>query len=290
MYGLERAGAFLSRFPWLGFLLQAPQALYSLTGYGLVLGSVMGFLTDAFWAPVRLLSGETVRVQGPPPSDPIGKAARYLTQPGYHYAQSDFYSYEDHWLLTAADIVATGLLMREFKASRLLARADVITQTPVIGFTPWYTPTVSALRAEGYSPELEQVGPLEGLTARTNYLEVTQRIAAEFPGWIDRVAAEFPPTFETTAFSIAMFEAGEAVLDWLNDGERTAKPIFDPLELTVARCFEFGIFPAFDPAAEQVQLFAERALQLAAAGGKELPGPIEMKRAASEAWGGFVSR
>jgi hypothetical protein len=67
-----------------GFLLEAGQVLYTLTGYGLILGSVMGFLADTAWATLDMaISGRPIVAVIPPPTDAIGKAWRVLQSAPY---------------------------------------------------------------------------------------------------------------------------------------------------------------------------------------------------------------
>jgi hypothetical protein len=65
--------------------------------------------------------------------------------------------------------------------------------------------------------------------------------------------------------------------------------VFDPEELTLARMFEYGIFP---PAWSEFSLmgdFIQRSLDFAIAAGRDLPGPIEMRSAAVEVWGEYLT-
>jgi hypothetical protein len=62
-----------------GFVLTAGQVLHDLTGYGLVLGGIMGFVTDTLWAGVRYFAtGRRSVVVLPPASDPLMQAVRLL--------------------------------------------------------------------------------------------------------------------------------------------------------------------------------------------------------------------
>ena len=288
-YGLARASQFLTRFPWFSFLLQAPQALYSLTGYGLILGSVMGAITDFTWGAVRAATGNKVELRGPPPSDPVSKAARYLSQGPVHMAASEALTFEDHYLLLAADVVATGIIMQNFRAADLLPRLDLVAAAPVVTVEPWNPATVGALQSFGWAPGGEQVPFLPELGPTSTYVDMVQAYSNLFPSWIDSVARDFPVTFSSTAFMAMLMEAGADVFTWASGGEQVTRPIFDPEELVIARCFEFGIFPPGDVSPEVVEVFVLRALQLAAARGRELPDRGDLARAAAEAWGSFVT-
>ena len=61
--------------------------------------------------------------------------------------------------------------------------------------------------------------------------------------------------------------------------------MFDPEEYSLARMFETGVFPPSEEAGELVERFIERALGIARAGGRSLPGFAELSMAANEVWG-----
>ena len=71
---------FMARTNWWAFGIQAAQASETITGYGLSLGGLMGMVTDTTWAVIRAPQNPNVVFRGPPPSDPLAKAARYLTR------------------------------------------------------------------------------------------------------------------------------------------------------------------------------------------------------------------
>jgi hypothetical protein len=288
-YRIDRAAQFLTKFPWFSFLMQAPQALYSLTGYGVILGSVMGFATDLLWGAIQLPFGGGIQFNAPPASDPIMKAARYVSQPAYHYHHGEMFSYEDHWLLLAADIVATGILMQAYSATDLLPRLDTIVQAKVLPWEPWYPATMEALYSEGWQPGAGQVAPILGMSEQPTYLEAMQTIGAGFPRWMQNVRLDFPASYSTTAFQLALFGAGHDVLTWANGGDDAFVPVYEPEEIAVARLFEYGIFPPDDVELEQVELYVTRSLEIAQALGRKYPARSDVLAAAAEAWGGAGS-
>lgn len=288
-YVLTRAKSFLGKFPWLAFILQAPQAAYTLTGYGVVLGAFMGLVTDVIWTPVRLFQGKKIRIDTWVPAAEIEKAGRLLSQPAYEMGQSQGLSYEDHWLLLAARIVAMRILMEAAPAVSIEPRVDLMLDSPVIDYEPWYPPTIEALRAEGWQPGTPQLPPIAGLTAESTYRQTLERISGGFEDWLFAIQRDFPRGRGSGAFVAALSEAGEDFFNWANDGEASIKPVFEPEELAIARMFEVGIVPNTDPGPELVEQFLERAFQLARAMGRDIPGRWEWDQVRQEFGPAFFS-
>lgn len=281
-YRLTRASKFLSKFPWFSFLMQAPQALYSLTGYGVILGSVMSLATDLFWAPLQLLRGKSVQVRGIPSEDPIFKAARYQAQPAYHYAHGQLFTYEDHWLLLAADIVSMGLLMQSFTVESIGDKDDFLAAQPVPDFVPWHPQSRAGLQAVGIDPDQPQAEPFPDVAPGATYLEVNQAIGRGFPRWLETVAGEFPRTFSTHWFMLALFHLGAEAIDWFNGSVGTTAPVYDPEEIIIARLYEIGVLPRGDLPPEVLGMVIDRSLELAHAAGRELPLNSEIREAVGE--------
>lgn len=78
---LKRGEDFLKNgIPWLSAVLQGGQALETVTGYGVALGGVMGFITGSFWGSLRYLAGQDITLEGVPKNDILGKCFRVLSQ------------------------------------------------------------------------------------------------------------------------------------------------------------------------------------------------------------------
>lgn len=285
----------MRKFPLRGFIWQAPQALYTVTkeltgtGYGLVLGSIEGFKADVFWGTLRGYGGAKVRVQGPPPSDLLGKAHRYLLQPAFQYWRGGRLSYEDHWLLAAADAVAIRVVQESGPVGDLSDRWAVAQNLPLIDFVPWHPATRAVLAQGGVDPDGPQRGPIDELGSNATYGEALAGILAGWPQFVEEASMDFPASTAATALELVIDESGRDVIDWLNDGDAGITPVFDPEEMILARMFEYGIFPPAAVSADQLDWFFQRAGEIAAAGGRDLPGRGEMISAAEEVFGGFVS-
>lgn len=288
-YGRAATRNFLRAFPWFSFLTQAPQALYSLTGYGLIFGSLMGFATDLFWGVVRAPVSGAPRIILPPADDVLGKAARYLTTPPWHWFNAAALSYEDHWLLLLADVMATQVVMQHFAAGFLDDRLEVLAGAPVIEFEPWHPATRSVLGDLGVDVQGAYDLPMGGLSPVPTYGEVLGRIGERFELTLREMQQDFPRVFSAQGFAWLLSTAGQDVWDWFDGGSSGFAPIFEPEELAFARLFEFGIFPPEPVEAELIELFLQRSLAIARAAGREFPGRSELMIAANEVWGGFVT-
>lgn len=114
-YPQTKFDMFVKKGGWRGriaFALQAGQAMETVFGKGLQLGSIFGTLSDLFWLGDRALGGEKygVKIKLPPKDDIIYKAAKLMAfGPITMYAQ-DILSDEDHMMLIAAMNIATGIL------------------------------------------------------------------------------------------------------------------------------------------------------------------------------------
>lgn len=283
------AGA-LSKVRLLPFVLQAGQAVQSLTGYGLVLGSIMGGVTDLGWGVVQLARGKSLKISGPPPSDIVGKAVRYLQQGAYHMFHGQMFSFEEHLLLAAADVVATQVVAASEAVSGKEYRVDAVYNTPAIQFEPWTDETRAGLDAIGIDYTAEQVEPFPDAPAGATYGDLIQIGASGVEAWWQAVAVEFPKNQAATLCAYLQSEAGRDVLDWLNGVPGSVHPVYSPQEYAFARMFEAGVFPWAAPVPQMVTDFADRAVELAGAGGNKIPGRAEIITALDETMGGHVAR
>jgi hypothetical protein len=261
-----------------------------LTGYGLILGTVEGFKSDVLWSVIRGNPFGRSRIVGPPPSDALGKAYRYLAQPAWHYFHAQGFSYEDHWLLTAADVVATGLIREAGGLDVLPERWATVTDTPLLDIEPWNPATRQTLTELSIDVSLSTGPPIGGLPDLATYGDVLTTIIARFPDWIKEASEDFPLSASANLFQLVMSDGGEAVLDDLNDGDAQISPVFEPEEIVWGRMWEFGVFPPDEDGIDSLEWFIARSLAIAAGGGHELPSRSEMILAAQEVWGGFAAR
>lgn len=282
---LKRGRTFLATFPWMGFLIQSPQALFTTTGwladrykdtpvddrpwyvpnagYGIILGPAMGMMNDLVWGTLAKAAGASVTFRGPPPADPVGKATRYLSQPPYHLAFPHAYSRDDLAMLAVADAAAVKILAKTSDRNVLRTRARELNKIGAPQFAPWTESALSVLIANGYDLTTEQKQPLPAGFGGTTYGTALEWIATQAPNayntWADTFRGESLGTF----LDMVMAEAGEDIFTELTDDDDPIKPIFTSTELAFARQFEFNVFPPYTPSPQHLGVALERAIDLA---------------------------
>jgi hypothetical protein len=249
-YKAGRAAKFLAKFPTWGFVLQAPQALFTVTrdilglpGYGVLPGPIMGMLSDFFWGLLRSSPGTAVRFNGPPPADISSKAMRYLLQPPYHHGASQAFSLEDHLMLSAATSIASQILTLLPMTDDMPERGELLLTLPVPVFTPWTESSLEVALEVGWDPGLEARDPTSPDLRTPTYGDVLRQITLDWHGVEGELAIEHGSTTLGTVNSMLVYESGDRILNWLNGGAQLAEPVFSQNEITFARQFEFQIFP-----------------------------------------------
>lgn len=283
------SGALWDKFPWMSFLLQAPQVTADLWGRGIQLGAVMGFVADLWWNILRGGGVTGAKWVWPAGGSLYEKAAAWNTQPKYQYTAGNMFTYEEHWLLLAADVVAAAVLMQQHGAGELEPRLETILTAPLGYFQPWQPGTIDFLRSEGWQPGGDGQPPFPNMDSTSTYGAVLEECANRNGRWLKEIRRDFPKTTSATVFMNVWADLINELYAWTNGGAIVTKPVFDPEELTLARMFEYGIFP---PAWSEFSLmgdFIQRSLDFAIAAGRDLPGPIEMRSAAVEVWGEYLT-
>ncbi len=262
---LKRAREFLRKFPWLSFIIQSPQALFTTTGWladrykevpaderpwyvpdagiGIILGPLMGMLNDLVWGSLARVAGAPVTFRGPPPADPFGKATRYLTQPPYHLAFPHMYSRDDLALLATADRAAIAILARDADRETISRRARELNRLGVAQYKPWTESALAVLIANGYDPGVEQKQPAPRGVTRVTYGQVLPSIASQFGDAWTIYNAQFQNTSIGTFLHMIMTEGGSEVFSALTEDPDPIKNIFTRAELAFGRMFEFNVFP-----------------------------------------------
>ena len=150
---VERVPAFLGKTRMLPFVLQAGQAVEGLFGYGMILGPVMGTVSDTLWGGIRALQGKKVEFRLPPPADPLSKAARFLSQTGPEIINPDLFTRSDHETIIAAKALAMQLVESAGTRDMIDARAVLLANTEVPVYRPWHPVSMTALKESGIDPE-----------------------------------------------------------------------------------------------------------------------------------------
>ena len=250
VWGVNRALKFLQKFPLYGFVLQAPQALFTVTkdilggpGYGVLPGPIMGMLSDTFWALLRSERGTVVRFNTPPPADFVSKAFRFLSHPPYHHGAGQAFSLEDHLMLSAATNIASQVAALIPVTDDMAERAELLFYSQTPQYTPWTESSLEIALSEGWRDDLEPRDlVLPGVVGPT-YGDVLKELTV---GWYDveqALSAEWGGSTLGTINSMLVYEAGDRILNWLNGEEQMFKPRFSQMEKAFARQFEYGIFP-----------------------------------------------
>lgn len=211
---------------WIGYLAEALQASKTLFGYGIQLGGIMAAASDTVWGLIRSAwDGGTVRVRAPAPTDPLGKAWRYL-------------------YTTASNLWAFAGLDRDRQRGTMLAyniAAEHIANTPDPRWDPNRIPTL-----------LDRPRPIiDGPRKRWDELWGDPRPAEETPApptdntnlrpgtrwrdWLDAAHREDARTSEALARHEADDDttadlAARAALQAIMLGQLADNPDFDPTQ------------------------------------------------------------
>lgn len=282
-----RVADFVRKFPWKSFLIQAPQVTADMWGVGLQLGGIMGVMADVIYAPIRLLQGESVVVRLPPPSDPLGKALNYLNGGSTHLAGGGWLSYEDHWLLLAADVVATTIVMQNFSALEFERHIDTWLPSKIVYHEPWLPATREVLFENGWIEGGPYHPPYAGFGPDTTYAQLMEEEARRFPAFLQEARLDFPAKTHASVFQLVAADLAEELLTWGTGTDRIGKDVFEPKELAFARLFEAGVFPPGETGNEVMDFMLDRSLEISRALGRELPARFDLQQAAIEVWGGF---
>lgn len=275
----------LRAFPWFSWLIQAAQVSADLYGYGLQLGTLMGSIADGFHGLIMAAAGQKVIIRGPPPSDPLGKAYRYLSQPAYHWTAGELFSTEDHWILLAADAVAYRLVTQDMSPQKLADRAPSILDAQPINFQPWNLDTLTVLGEQGWNQTHPTRPPLGPLPPNATIRQVIDTNTQAWPKLLNELRLDLPRTTSSTYFQYVLNETLEDIYTWSNNGQPVLTHIYTPEEFTAARWFEYQVFPPADAEPRMIERQLERALALAAARGREMPSRGDMIESMLEVFG-----
>lgn len=310
---LKGVADFLARpFPWTSFLLQAGQVSRDWTGYGLQLGAVMGMVTGAFWGAWREIMGERVVFRGPPPADPVGKAARFMAQYPQHAHMQDILTPDEHAMLILAGAFATDILRQNTDAGGIAALGEQIGEAPYPLFEPWNEASKYALDKEGvlfgddpetgtlpyvqgiqfpYPPASEVIRPIEdhvftwedtmkqefGATNRGTVLAFLHNVMAiDTINWANRGAVLPPPPPQEPYTRERLLSAGDAM-----------EPLFEEIEIDWSHAVEYGVFPNSTVDQELLYSWLTLARNMSLEKGLNHASFEDLKTAAVEVLGGF---
>lgn len=242
--GLKRVKEFLARTNWLGFALQAGQVSETLTGYGLSLGAIMGMISDTVWGTIRLAQGADFTIRLPPPEDPLGKAARLITQAWPDKLFPDLFSSEDHALLISARSLAMKFITSEGDINKAEERADLIRDMNVPVFAPTNTASLNALRAEGIEVAAGITNPFSPDRPTVSFLELTQSLGSAERRYQEYLKTQYSnPQAAPKILQMIHDEAGFDFWDFQGQAPKSTGYIMEPWEIAYSKAVEYGVFP-----------------------------------------------
>ena len=180
-------------FSWYAQMLQA---MRTITGYGIQLGGIFGFMSDSLWGTIAKGQGQSVIIREPPPSDPLGAACRYfMERPSFIYSDRSLGKI-DFLKIVAADLLAAYLLEQygpQIGPQNMPADLETF-------YVPRFTPYEEALReqltAMGISadePELQNMLVTAQRVTNLQRLQQSMKLQQKFlddmkatctdPGW-----------------------------------------------------------------------------------------------------------
>ncbi len=240
---VKKASKFLrSGTKWFPFVVQAGQVLRTFTGYGLQLGGVFGAVSDTFWGGLKAFGGQPIRVIGPPPSDPLYKAARVLSQTSYLPFITAGLTEQEITMIMASYNAAVGFLidplLQPVDDNRLAEYADF--SMPL--YEPWSPASRAALSAEGLDPS----GPFDHALPFVNrwptFSEAFRAGSGAGGSWDVDVAPQMSASGQSQAAHLFADEAAQAAFDvWGEPG--SVEKALTPFEQMMGFAHELGVFP-----------------------------------------------
>ena len=244
---VRAAEAFLlpGRTRFLPFALTAGQVLYSFTGWGLRLGAVMQTVSETWWGLVASLKGEHVVIQGPPPSDPAAKAARFLAQSLNWNAVAQIANATEIGILMAAGNLAMGLLGAPTPVFADDDRLRELADNHVPTYTHWNTTTKTVLLEAGYPQPHDQRTAVPTIAGRPKYSDAMQVCLAAAPDIDVLLAQEHRNTFQDWPMGMMASELSQYAWDAFGAGVDVVVPLNSPMERMLGIALEQGIVPPF---------------------------------------------
>lgn len=240
---ISRAAEWMTRTRWFPFLLQAGQASETLTGYGLRLGPIMGTASDSIWGAIRYAEGKQVRIVGPPPSDPISKAARFLSQGFLKTQLSQEISQDDKEYLNLAEALAARMIMDETISTPIDDRADDLGTTECAIYEPWHPVSREVLAAEEIDPSGDlRIFNKDGILKPT-YQESVYTASRWHRFWEAEQAVYHQFNDAGSIHQMVQDQAGSDAWDWMLREPGTVSDAWDPINLVITTAIELSVYP-----------------------------------------------
>jgi hypothetical protein len=267
----------------LAFALQAGQALDSVFGKGLILGSLMGLMSDFTWLAIRKMGGEKygVKFKAPKSDDPVYTAIKMLTyQPMPIYAH-DILSPEDHLMLIAAENVAVGMLTENLTPPTE-SRINEFLSTPVGVPIPDDPNTLRVLEEEGIPLDGGFRGFWPDNEKQITFGQMIDNGLNEYDSWAAAMQ-NLPVDQETlTAYYAMQREAGEDMLSFMGVGDPSEYQEPDQMMKLIMKYTEYNVGIPNDLPVSTQRAFLEEAGYQASLSGRSLPISIDFEWAAKK--------
>lgn len=287
---VARAADFLNTTQWLGFAIQAPQAIESLTGYGLQLGPLMGAISDSIWGAVGALQGSQVEFRGPPPDDILEKSIDFLLEAPQQIFGGQILSEDDHTLLLAAGSLAAGVISERGEPSAIPYRVNQLARTQIPLRRPWQASSIAALAAAGMLPGGPQRPFVPTPSPQPTFLQAAQLGAAATLRFQHEMRSIYGRTSRGTLVSMLMSQTGEALWDFIHPGAPSTKVEYDSFDIFLMTAIETNVFPSRPIASDELLNWYRGAMAQAYYRGADNPTRGDIQRAATETLGGWTSR
>jgi hypothetical protein len=287
---VDRVAAFLNASQWLGFAIQAPQAIETLTGYGLQLGTLMGAISDTVWGTIASLAGEQVEFRGPPPDDVFEKAVQFMLEAPHEVFGGQILSEADHTLLLSAGSVAANVIAERVPSFSRFDRAPTLARTEIPIRRPWQASSIAALAAAGMPPRAPQRPYVPTPSPRPSFLEAARIGAASTVRFQSEMREVYGPTSRGTLASMLFSQTGSTLWDFVHGQAGSLLPVYDDFDKFLMFAIEYNIFPAHQLSADQLLAWYRASRAQAYYMGRDQPTRGDLITAANETIGGWTSR
>jgi len=244
---VRAAEAFLlpGRAKMIPFVLQAGQVLYSFTGWGLKLGTLMGTVSDTMWAAIAAVQGADIVIRPPPRSDILGYAASIISRSVYwdallHVASSAELQYVFNALQIAAGVLGAPRIQMDI-GDRLRELED--RQFPLWDFVSSFT--ADEFRRLGYPSVRDQRPPTLTIIDRPTWSDAVRTSIAAAPLTDIELAIRFRPTTFDWPFGLQATELAQWSWDVFGGGHDFVVPSTSPMERMLGIALETGTIPPF---------------------------------------------
>lgn len=233
------------RAKFIPFTLQAGQVLYSYTGWGLKLGTIMGTISDFWWGMFRELQGQRGIIQGPPPNDLAGKAARVLAQ-SYNWNALELVAnpFEIGLMINATNMAA-GILGAPRLPLDTASKLDALADATIPLYSIENPQTRSALAAMGFPTLRDQRPATPTFSEYPTFAGATRACIAENPTHDVDLAIRLRADTYDWPYGLQASEAAQWNWDVFGGGYDFVVPTASPMQRILGMALETSVLPPF---------------------------------------------